>query len=63
MIEGGAKKDVDLKKKAPKNAQKVMPESWTLSVTNTFLMPDFRHALTLQHPKDKPVGVLSPIGV
>jgi len=32
-----------------KNAQKVMTKMWTLSVTNTFLMPGLRHTPTQQH--------------
>jgi len=34
-----------------------MAKFWTLSVTNIFLMPDFRHALTLQHLQETPRAV------
>jgi len=29
---------------------------WTLSVTNIFVMPDFRHALILQHLQELQIG-------
>ena len=41
-----------------KKLQKVIPKPWPLAVTNTFLMPDFRHALTLQHLQVRPTGCL-----
>jgi len=39
-------------KERPKKGLFLSVKFWTLSVTNTFLMPDFRHALTLQHLQD-----------
>ncbi len=42
-----------LPKKGKKRVQKVIKKVWPLAVTN-ILMPDFRHAHTLQHTKILP---------